>query len=625
MQRRIILFLVALSAVYVGNAQLLDTSDVHRYKPVDVHFVNADDLLLLEDDSTALDTSLNLFYSYYPAYDTDFPFIDLGLEATPMLSLSSTQHRASELTLGPNPMQDYFFTDDIKIYKTQRPLTRLTYHQGANEMLNVGVIHAQQISERLSFGLDYRRIKNQNIYYSNLANLQTVRLGNLFNNSFYTSYYSPTRKYELVASYLWNKSTHAETGGIASDSLYSILQDRDKESNNAANYTNARNIIAQNKFTVTQYFRPGGKSTDSTVDQSLDQFTNQFYLTNSLNNRRVEFIDNSPDSANYGKILAAFSDSFYHRTILSEAGYMFRLKPFSLTAGIQHAYHKLYLNGTESSLNNVYVKAKTKLSYKGFAIEGNGKLGILGYNLGDYRLDAKAGIQIKDFDLSAAIISQLVEPNILEQNLYSSATFWVNDLKKISINSLNGKLGYKIGMHKVDLDAKLENTNGLIYYTAQGAEQLNNANVTVVQSKIRYSYQNRYMGSSAMALVQNSSNLSALPIPSVAGSANIFGKFRLFKKNLKVQVGARAFWFSDFNSPVYTPYTRAWHIDSDAGNFTYTPPINLYANGRVKSFCFGVEFFHTQQGLFGSDYFSSPGYPLMPRSLRLNMRWDLNN
>ena len=174
MKSPILLFLVALLSLETSYAQLLDTSETHRYKPLDVHFVEANDLLVLEEDSVALDTSLSGFYSYYPAYDTDFPFIDLGLEATPMLALSGSQHRSPELTLGPNPMQNYFSSDEIKIYKTKRPFTRLSYHQGANEMINVGVIHAQQISERLSFGLDYRRIKNQNIYYSNLENLQSV-------------------------------------------------------------------------------------------------------------------------------------------------------------------------------------------------------------------------------------------------------------------------------------------------------------------------------------------------------------------------------------------------------------------------------------------------------------------
>ena len=53
--------------------------------------------------------------------------------------------------------------------------------------------------------------------------------------------------------------------------------------------------------------------------------------------------------------------------------------------------------------------------------------------------------------------------------------------------------------------------------------------------------------------------------------------------------------------------------------------LDLYVNGKVKSFCFGIEFFHTQQGFMGTNYYASPGYPLLQRSMRLNLQWDLNN
>ena len=151
-------------------------------------------------------------------------------------------------------MAPYFYDNTIHVYQTPRPFTRLAYSQGPLEFINVGVTHAQQISKRLSFGLDYRRIKNQNRYYSNLQNLSTVRIGNLFNSKFYTSYYTANRKYELVASYVWNKSKNAESGGISNDTVYNALSGRQKENNIPARYTNAFNTHAQNNFKLTQYY-----------------------------------------------------------------------------------------------------------------------------------------------------------------------------------------------------------------------------------------------------------------------------------------------------------------------------------------------------------------------------------
>jgi len=178
-----------LSAQSIAYAQLLDTSSAHNYNPTDVQVQHMEYMEFLEDYETNLDTSLNLFYDYYPTYKKAFPFIDLGLEATPVLSLSQSNQQQLKLRLGADQVSPYFYDDKIHIYQTDKPFTRLNYSQGANEMLSIVATHAQQISKRLSFGVDYRRIKNQNFYFSNLENFSRVRMGNLFNTKFYTSYY----------------------------------------------------------------------------------------------------------------------------------------------------------------------------------------------------------------------------------------------------------------------------------------------------------------------------------------------------------------------------------------------------------------------------------------------------
>jgi len=203
--KRFLLSALILPAHFIAYSQLLDTSSAHNYNPTDVQVQHMEDMEFLEDHETNLDTSLNLFYNYYPAYQNTFPFIDLGLEATPVLSLSQSNRQQLKLRLGADQMNPYFYDDKIHVYQTDKPFTRLNYSQGANEMLSIVATHAQQISERLSFGVDYRRIKNQNFYFSNLENFSRVRMGNLFNTKFYNSYYSPDRKYEMVASYIWNR------------------------------------------------------------------------------------------------------------------------------------------------------------------------------------------------------------------------------------------------------------------------------------------------------------------------------------------------------------------------------------------------------------------------------------
>ena len=106
-----------LSAQSIAYAQLLDTSSAHNYNPTDVQVQHMEYMEFLEDYETNLDTSLNLFYDYYPTYKKAFPFIDLGLEATPVLSLSQSNRQQLKLRLGADQMSPYFYNDKIHLYQ----------------------------------------------------------------------------------------------------------------------------------------------------------------------------------------------------------------------------------------------------------------------------------------------------------------------------------------------------------------------------------------------------------------------------------------------------------------------------------------------------------------------------
>tara|TARA_Y100000385_G_scaffold63229_1_gene62208 strand:- start:913 stop:2793 length:1881 start_codon:yes stop_codon:yes gene_type:complete len=612
-----------LSAHSIAYAQLLDTSSAHNYNPTDVQVQHMEDMEFLEDHETNLDTNLNLFYNYYPAYQNIFPFIDLGLEATPVLPLSQSNRQQLKLRLGADQMNPYFYDDKIHVYQTDKPFTRLNYSQGANEMLSIVATHAQQISERLSFGVDYRRIKNQNFYFSNLENFSRVRMGNLFNTKFYTSYYSPDRKYEMVASYIWNRSKNVEFGGISSDSSFNSQTGRDKLNNSLVKFTDGLGTLAQNQFKLTQYFRPGGLSTDSTLDASLTQFDQQFFISSALKNERLEFEDRSPDSLNYGFSILPFKDSSYHRSIENEFGYMKTIENHSISSSVIHDFSSIYQNTFKESYQNLYFNTKAIIELNKINFIPQVKLGILGYNTGDYSIDGILSTSFKNFYINGGFSIQKVEPKFMQQEFRSNVVQWKNDFSKISVNQLHGTVSTNLTNHSFKFDITAEKTNGLIYYYDEDKIAQHDDDLSWLKAVISHHFLHENFGSDFNLTFQQTSNQKVLPRPKTAISGNLFTQFRLFQKNLKVQLGVRSFWFSSFNSPKYNPYTRAWHNTNQS--FKSTPPIQVYTNARVKSFCFGVEFFHTQQGLIGENYYSSPGYPMMPRSLRLNIRWDLNN
>ena len=603
--------------------QLLDTSAAQRFKPVEVYALDAEEVSFFNTDSTQIDTQLNSFSNYYPAYQANFPFIDLGLEASPLLPLSQPLHRKLSLELGMDGTIPLFFDDNVTLYHTDRPFTRLRYSQGPNEMLQVEVSHAQQISERLTFGLDYRRIKNQNLYFSNIQNIARARLNSLFNSKFYVGYYTPDRKYELVAAYLWNKSDNVETNGIVSDSTFNSLPSDLKSNNSDVLLTDASGIHARNSFNITQYYRPGKPSKDTTERFSLRQYDNQFYLTTHFDNNRIQFMDESPEPIIYGDTLDEVNDSFYHRTLSNEFGYVYNYKTILLKLGLQHAYEQVYLNGSEENFQNIYGLGQGKLNYKTLQLDATAKLGLLGYNLGDYEVNGRLKTEYRGFSITAQILSQLVEPTYIESNFQGSSLSWTNDFQKIAQNSLSGRASYSQAHHNLSFKITAETSSNPVYLNNLSTPVQFDGTVSLLTSTASYSLARPHFGIGIDAIFQNSSNQIVLPRPATSIAGNIYTNFNIFKDNLKLQLGAKTFWMSEFKSPRYNPFLRTWY-NADKTFIPY-PPIRLYLNGKVKSFCIGLEFFHIQEGFMGNEYYSSPSYPMLPRSFRLHLRWDLSN
>ena len=606
-----------------SNAQLLDTSDVHVYKPIDVTLTTETDFLLMKSDSVPIDTGFYNFQPNYKAYSNHFPFIDLGLEGSPILSLSNGNDRAFGFGLGPKNLSYYFFSDTIHVYQTARPFTRLNYSQGKNELINISATHAQQLSKRLAFGIDYHRLKNQNFYYSNISNGDRIRMNNLFNTKLYTNYCSKYRRYEVLVSYLWNKNTNVESGGLTSDSFFNTLSGRSKIENNRAFFSDAFGEQAQNQFTVIQYFRPQKAILDSSQIYKLDRFTNQFYLKSKADFNRITYTDDSPDSASYGIKLNPFKDSISLKTYSNELGYSVKLQKLNLSVGIIHAYSSVLMNKASDNYNNVYLTSLGNLKVKQFEIDADANFGILGYNIGDYKIRGEASTTWKKFSVKGGILSQLIEPLYTDQNLASNAIRWNNSFNKTIVNQLFASASLHTTYQSLNLKLLSETNNNLIYYDTDLLVKQYSGLISLLKLETLYALETKHFGTIANIILQQVSNATILPRPAIAGSIDVFSNFKLFSKNLDVQVGSKAYWFSKFDSPRYNPYTRQWHLSNES--YSMYPPVSVYANAHLKSFCFGIELFHAQMQLMGTDYYASPGYPLMPRVMRLNLRWDLSN
>jgi hypothetical protein len=103
--------------------------------------------------------------------------------------------------------------------------------------------------------------------------------------------------------------------------------------------------------------------------------------------------------------------------------------------------------------------------------------------------------------------------------------------------------------------------------------------------------------------------------------------YLMFKpfKSLYVQIGADCDYISRYNALGYQPATMSFYVKDDgskAGNYAFC---NVYATCKLYKVRFYVMFSHINQGWFGKEYFSMPGYPLNPRRFQLGLSIDFAN
>lgn len=607
----------------LAKAQLLDTSSAHQYKPLEVYKVSERGLIHFKEDSLRLDTSLFLFYQSYSINQRSFPFVDLGYEGSPNLQLKQAELAPLKVDLGFKAVDYYHFNNELQRYYVDRPFTRLNYSQGGNELIFIEASHAQQISERLTFGIDYRRLKNQNFYYSNLSSGDRKRFTNLFNAKFYTGYYSPKRKYEVLAGFVWNKSENIETGGLLSDSVFESLSARNKLSNNPVYLSDALNSYATHSYKINQYFRLRGAAADSLHPSDLNRFASQLVLKTMYSGKRLEYTDTKPDSAFYGIKLSNIHDSIHHSHFSNELGLTNRFGEKTMYIALQQQLDRVYQDsGHKTAMDGLIAKLEFRIPVKHWESGLKAKYGVVGYNQNNYQIGVNASTRINTIKVHVGLESRKVQPFFLQSTFFSQALSYTNTLKDVQSNSANLTLKWRDKQQELKFGLSIYAYRNLLFADSSLIPQQYEKAVGHFMAALRYKAHWNFLYFNLEGMYQNvNQEQEVLQRPEFSASSAIYGQFRLFKTNLLTQLGVQSQWMSSFNLGSYNSYTRQWLVGGNT--FEYYSPIQLFLNAKVKSFNFGLNVYHLQQGLMGEAYYASPSYPIMPRAVRLNVRWDM--
>jgi hypothetical protein len=115
-----------------------------------------------------------------------------------------------------------------------------------------------------------------------------------------------------------------------------------------------------------------------------------------------------------------------------------------------------------------------------------------------------------------------------------------------------------------------------------------------------------------------------LPLPELVSRNSLYFQFKLFKGVLGCLVGAEMNYFSEYNSPSYSPALGRFYVANEypIGNF---PVLDLFAQFKLSRAIIFLKLENSTEGITPYNYFAAPHFPLNDRVFRFGVNWRFFN
>jgi hypothetical protein len=608
------------------QAQQLDTV---KYSKELSYFITETGLDQFDTNRVFEDTTFDKTYRLNP-YRTDETFhLDLGPLGTPAYSFQERFKINQLFDLGFHTMDAYQSDPkNTKYYYSNTPRSLLKYSQGSQDLLYLKAEHSQKLSELWSVGIDYRRIKSNNIYFGNLTDFLSTKIPNSFNTKLYSRFHSPNRRYEILVNAYFDKNTLNETGGIVDRAHFDTLIGREKHYFNLAQNSSATNTLKHQGVYIKQYYRLGSYpetivqydsiNTDSIISVTLPETSTHGQLFHEIQfeKNHALYEDPNPNRTYYGQFLFSGStlDSLEQVCLRNTIGIVLdrKLKP---RIKLNHEIVSINQNGLmKAQFQNLSANLDLEKELGTFTIAGSVGQHFTGYNAGDQHISLN--VLNKSFKLLYNY--SRFEPSYASKYFVSNHVYWYNNWDKTNIQSLG--LEYNIGeLLQVSL-AQRTLSNWIIYgANAQPVQIAENISVTTASFKNRLKLGHWHLNSH---VEYNEISDNRLPTPRWSVKESFYYERPLFKKSMPAQIGLDFYFQTEFEGLTYYPVTRQYQLSPGnfIGNYALFDAFFSAKVGHLKLFAI-VQ--HVNEDFMGNAYYSAANYPMMPFSFRLGVEWRL--
>ncbi|NII85527.1 MULTISPECIES: putative porin [unclassified Pedobacter] len=593
-----------------------------------------------------LDTSTTNIQNYSPLLQPLHPTIsngNMGLAARPLLYEPS---KRIGFDVGFHSLDYYALTpEDIIYYQARTPFTSLYFVSAGQKEQLFRAIHTQNIKKNWNVGVNFNRGDSRGFY--------TRQRGDNLNVAVFSWYQSPSKRYNMWASAIFNTMRAYENGSTVATGLFDPNYTKIAREAEPVNLADSRNMYRKNTIFLKQTYYVGRIDTSANVNNSVLP-TNKVSYTFEYNNDSFDFYKNGADVNNVlppGIASTVFTnDSTHVKHIKNEFIYSFFLRPknssvikneLKVDAGIRHDYYKHEYFGIKQDATN-YEHSRfayqniTILGAAGYRFSNNIDFNLdlqqilQGENAGDYLYEAKSKILLSKtigrIELGAYVQNQT--PAAIFNYYHGNHYQWTNSdfkntkIANLSFNYINDKYGFNAG-------AKYFLTSNYVYFAADhtnGTTAILPEQATADISLIRLDVSKKtrfgkFVMENYIAYQKTDKN-TVLRTPELYTYNSIYFDNTFFKV-LKANVGFDVRYNSEYANYLYSPATAQFYIDErNPTNLVSRPVIDVFFKANLKRANIFVKYDFVNQGLFQPGYYTVNRYPMQDALLKFGVSWN---
>jgi len=643
----------------VGNNKELDSLRKKEEGAKDSVVYNAKYIrftkLSLSKDSIVLlplDTSTTNIQNYSPLMQPKHPTIttgNMGQVARPLLYEPS---KRIGFDVGFHSLDYYALTpEDIIYYQARAPFTSLyLISAGQKEQLFRG-IHSQNIKKNWNAGFNFNRMDSRGFY--------SRQRGDNLNIAVFSWYQSPSKRYNMWASAIFNTLRAYENGSVTTDTtIFNSGYDKISRDAEAVRLSSARNLYRKNTIFLKQTYYVGRIDSSNTINGSVVP-TNKVTYTVEYNNDSYDFTKNETDDNTVipkallkrdGLLDATFTnDSTHVMHVKNEFIYSFFLRPknssvikneLKLDAGIRHDYYKYQTMGFRTT-GATYEDGSTAfqnislLGNLGYRFTKNIDLNLdvqqifQGRNAGDFLYDAKSrialGKTIGRIELGAYLQNQ--SPSAIFTAYNGNNFAWNNlDLKNVKVANLS--FGYVNDKLMLEAGAKYFLTSNYLFFgtTIKGIGDINikplqeTDDISLIRLDVSKKWRfGKFVLENYLAY-QKTDNKSILRTPDFYTYNSIYFDITFFKV-LKTNIGFDVRYNTSYANYSYSPAVSQFFV-GDETVFKSTPVVDFFLKANLKRANIFVKYDYLNQGLLSTGYYTVNRYPMPDALLKFGLTWN---